>query len=44
VLQGSRIDTLVCQFEAAGMAQHVRMHAKRDLGGLTEPFQTRLGS
>ena len=39
VLQRSRIDTLVCQLEAAGMAQHVRMHAKRHLGGLTEPFQ-----
>jgi hypothetical protein len=33
VLQRSRIDTLVCQLEAAGMAQHVWMHAKRHLGG-----------
>ena len=39
VLQRSRIDTLVCQLEAASMAQHVRMHAKRHLGGLAEPFQ-----
>jgi len=36
VPQGSRIDTLV---EAACMAQHVRMYAKRHLGGLAEPFQ-----
>jgi len=36
VLQRSRIDTLVCQLEAAGMAQDVRMHAKCHLGGLTE--------
>ena len=39
LLQRSRIDTLVCQHEAAGMAQHVRMDAKCHLGGLTEPFQ-----
>ena len=39
VLQRSRIDTLVCQLEAAGMAQHVRMDAKCYLGGLTEPLQ-----
>ena len=39
VLQRSGIDPLVCQLEAAGMAQHVRMHAKCHLGGLTEPLQ-----
>src|SRR6516162_4276916 len=39
MLQRSRIDPLVCQLEAAGMAQHVRMDAKCHLGGLTEPFQ-----
>ena len=39
MLQRSRIDTLVCQLEAAGMAQHVRMYAKPHLGGLTEPLQ-----
>ena len=43
VLQRSRIDTLVCQLEAAGMAQHVRMDAKCYLGGLTEPLQLALG-
>jgi len=39
VLQRSRIDPLVRQLKAAGMAQHMRMDAKCHLGGLTEPFQ-----
>ena len=32
VLQRARVVTVVCQFETAGMAEHVRVHAKRHLG------------
>jgi hypothetical protein len=37
VLQGPRIVTIVGELEAAGMAQHVRMDGKGDLGSLAEP-------
>jgi hypothetical protein len=37
MLQGAGIVAVVGQFEAAGMAQHVRMDRKRQLGGLAEP-------
>jgi hypothetical protein len=37
VLQRSGVVTIVGELEAAGMAQHVRMHGKGRLGGLAEP-------
>jgi hypothetical protein len=37
VLQGAGIVAIVGKLEAAGMAQHVRMDSKGQLGGLAEP-------
>jgi hypothetical protein len=37
VLQGSCVVAVVGEFEPAGMPKHVRVHAKRHLGGLPEP-------
>ena len=37
VLQGAGVVAIVGELEATGMAQHVRMDGKRQLGGLAEP-------
>jgi hypothetical protein len=37
VLQRPRVDAVVGKLEAAGMAQHVRMHGQRQLGQLAGP-------
>src|SRR5262245_27991334 len=37
VLQGARVVPVVGEFEPAGMAEHVRMHAEWHFGGLPEP-------
>src|SRR6266536_3268289 len=38
MLKGAGIDAVVGELEPAGMAQHVRVHGERQLGGLAGPL------